>query len=473
MKEIRIRLALEDGQGQPVSAKETEGLRVRVWTQDCRRYLVFTDRDVRTDDEGDYITTHPDEMDALDSGVVEYAYGYFMPDAPQREITGKVTTDFYWRNAGGMRVPGARVTYAMLEKIQDRAVSEADKTRRDNEATRQHNEETFEKIEADNAATLRGIEADNAQTRRTAEDTAAKTADALKTQAAAIEKALKTQTEEISASVAQARDALVASASEKEAALEAYTAEALGAKADAANVPKLAFIKLWNEACKINGGTGGTCGRYNEETGFFELNGIIDIGLEEAIKIYQLRLTQESAMTARWMDVRGIRVNLNNFYLPYYTTINLSSIATRGEFEVFVASQNTLQPCVASESASYAFQSCYYLKKIIGLISFSRVTQALNIFLECASLEDFRIMDLKISLSLAPSSKVKLDSLKFLVEKATNTSPITITVHPDVYAKLTDDHSNAAVQQTPLDELAQWIQLLSDAAAKNISFATV
>lgn len=60
-----------------------------------------------------------------------------------------------------------------------------------------------------------------------------------------------------------------------------------------------------------------------------------------------------------------------------------------------------------------------------------------------------------------------------MVAKAANTTPITITVHPDVYAKLTGDTTNAAAAALSADELAQWQSLVSAAAAKNISFATV
>ena len=47
-----------------------------------------------------------------------------------------------------------------------------------------------------------------------------------------------------------------------------------------------------------------------------------------------------------------------------------------------------------------------------------------------------------------------------MVEHAYNTSPVTITVHADVYAKLTDESNT------------DWHALMTSAAAKNITFAT-
>ena len=62
--------------------------------------------------------------------------------------------------------------------------------------------------------------------------------------------------------------------------------------------------------------------------------------------------------------------------------------------------------------------------------------------------------------------------MQYLVTNAANTSPITVTVHPDVYAKLTGDTTNAAAAALTSDELAQWTALVTTANSKNISFAT-
>ena len=63
--------------------------------------------------------------------------------------------------------------------------------------------------------------------------------------------------------------------------------------------------------------------------------------------------------------------------------------------------------------------------------------------------------------------------MQYLVNKAYNgTKAITITVHPDVYAKLTGDTTNAAAAALTADELAQWQAILAAAAAKNITIAT-
>lgn len=50
--------------------------------------------------------------------------------------------------------------------------------------------------------------------------------------------------------------------------------------------------------------------------------------------------------------------------------------------------------------------------------------------------------------------------------------PRVITVHPDSYAKLTGDTTNAAAAALTEEELAQWMQIVTDAAAKKITFIT-
>ena len=82
------------------------------------------------------------------------------------------------------------------------------------------------------------------------------------------------------------------------------------------------------------------------------------------------------------------------------------------------------------------------------------------------------IRNLKISLDLSKCPLIDLTSWQGLVSRAANTDAITVTVHPDVYAKLTGDTSNAAAAALSADELAQWQALVATAAAKQITFAT-
>lgn len=114
-------------------------------------------------------------------------------------------------------------------------------------------------------------------------------------------------------------------------------------------------------------------------------------------------------------------------------------------------------------TAQYMFNNCTALTNIYGVLDLGTITNASNlnqIFANDYYLSQVHIANIKADLSLASCSKISIDSISYLVQNAANTTPITITVHPDVYAKLTDEAN------------AEWHQVLIDAAAKNINFAT-
>ena len=89
------------------------------------------------------------------------------------------------------------------------------------------------------------------------------------------------------------------------------------------------------------------------------------------------------------------------------------------------------------------------------------------------NLEVLGISNLKISLDLSKCPLINLASWQGMVNNAANTEGITVTVHGDVYAKLTGDTTNAAAAALSAEELAQWQGVVTAATGKNITFATV
>lgn len=106
-----------------------------------------------------------------------------------------------------------------------------------------------------------------------------------------------------------------------------------------------------------------------------------------------------------------------------------------------------------------AFYGCTNLRKVYGL-SHLRTNIDSTTFQGCSKLEYVGITHLRGNLDLRWSPLLGADSLRFLVSNADNTSAVTITVHAEVYAKLTDP------------ALAEWSGLIAEAAAKNITFIT-
>lgn len=102
------------------------------------------------------------------------------------------------------------------------------------------------------------------------------------------------------------------------------------------------------------------------------------------------------------------------------------------------------------------------LKSIIGNFDLTYFTGVTASSFGCPLLKDVHFKGLKSGLDIRHLKSISLASLTYLVNNAANgATAITVTVHAEVYAKLTDEAQ------------ADWFALLTSATAKNISFATV
>ena len=112
--------------------------------------------------------------------------------------------------------------------------------------------------------------------------------------------------------------------------------------------------------------------------------------------------------------------------------------------------------------------------KIIGNINLTYWRESLKSsdYLIAPALTDVSLYHLHNNFDISSLKSISLSSMQYMVNNSTATSPITVTVHPDVYAKLTGDTTNAAAAALTSDELAQWTALATTANSKNISFAT-
>lgn len=106
-----------------------------------------------------------------------------------------------------------------------------------------------------------------------------------------------------------------------------------------------------------------------------------------------------------------------------------------------------------------AFANCRQLKKVVGIMVFKQGAFETT-FANCSNLQDIQIKEAGYNIRLEDSPLLTLESFQYLVENATNTSAITVTVHADVYAKLTDPQQ------------AEWYAVNTAAQGKQISFAT-
>ena len=252
------------------------------------------------------------------------------------------------------------------------------------------------------------------------------------------------------------------------------------------------FIDRWNEAWKIGGVQ---YGKYDPDNAPdaghpFQGNGLW-MTYEEAIPILELapfcRLEfgdDSFKYRFRFMGQRGtynprtlVPFNLYSVNAPVGSADYMFEQWVDTNLEVLVFHENTPPNGVRVMFTSYkkTFSRCKNLHTIKGLSlrGVSNSNNTAGMFDYCAKLQNLTASFLNCDVSLKDSPLLTRESIVYLVQYASNTKPITVTVHPDVYAKLTGDTTNAAAAALSTEEAAQWQQLVTDAAAKKISFATV
>ena len=109
-------------------------------------------------------------------------------------------------------------------------------------------------------------------------------------------------------------------------------------------------------------------------------------------------------------------------------------------------------PICTVNNLNTAFRGCLSLKKIMNLYLAAECS-TVDAFTNCNKLTHPMIQKLQSSISFTNSANLAMDALDFIVDKAANTTPITITLHPNAYARLTDE-------------------LIEKASARQITFAT-
>lgn len=203
------------------------------------------------------------------------------------------------------------------------------------------------------------------------------------------------------------------------------------------------FIDMFNEAA-------GDDGYARLENGVFDckLNGV-PLTYEEAIEVYasyplcKHRNPTRQAMFAGTSDKTLFPINTDSFLATNYLEAFLSChnlVAVK-----FITASNN--PIVAISGGQNMFKNCESLKYIYGTLVFGSGSNLSGVFEYCQSLEEVRIKNLGKSLQIAQSPKLSLDSVAFMVQNAANTSPITITLHTDVFAKLTGELLAAAAEK--------------------------
>lgn len=182
---------------------------------------------------------------------------------------------------------------------------------------------------------------------------------------------------------------------------------------------------------------------WNADTGFFELNTLVDIGYREMINIYQ----QSLPFIARVL-MKGDAYNVFGQGRPR-TYLQITVDKTSIDFGL----NKNLEVLNFYQCDDPTFNWYYNiaLRKIIGLIK-TRSNLNLN---PLPALEEVTVVltTTAKTVSLQGSPNLSLASLQYMVDNSDRVISATVTLHPDAYARLTEE-------------------LIAAAAEKNIVFAT-
>ena len=243
-----------------------------------------------------------------------------------------------------------------------------------------------------------------------------------------------------------------------------------GAKGERGDDWLMLFKKMWRAACgwRNNYGAWTSYGTFNDATGFCELYDLTNITIDEALEMMQYRSMTLYADYNRSTVEQGMRA-----YLPIRVSSGSRSYDQRysANFRLEV-----LHIAGSATSMQGIFNNCYKLRKVyegISLWLIQNAGQLSNAFYGCTALEEIQLHSCQHDISFQWSPKLNTHTLNFLITNRSGTAPFTVTVHPDVYAKLTGDSANAAFSSLADADKARWTALLPLASSKNISFATV
>lgn len=201
--------------------------------------------------------------------------------------------------------------------------------------------------------------------------------------------------------------------------------------------------------------------KYNEATGYYELNGLTDITEEEMRICYK-----DSAylyLAYSWRYIAAYSKLRTNIPMKSYARWILKTDITQsfegcGLLEVVDLYTINLGHQLDCSACASAFKNCKKLRIVKGvdLTHCTTPESVLNVFSNCTSLETIEIFNLVVNISFNDSPLLSKESVIHLISKAKPTSTITITLHPTTYAMATaDPEIQAELEKQPNISLAE------------------
>lgn len=226
--------------------------------------------------------------------------------------------------------------------------------------------------------------------------------------------------------------------------------------------PPQVFVDQWNAAC-------GEYGSYNAATGYFELNGLADISYEQAVTIMEQSTAYGRVMpqgSGAYHSGYGMDCKARTLY-----PIMLYNSRTHAGCAFMSAKCEALRFVSKASHVTFgwwycSFRNCTKLRAIYGALRMEQggAAQITSTGLESCFYNTPLLEELSLAISVSADfsgcPKLSLASFQYMVTNRQGSDAITIKVHPDVWAKLTDADN------------ADWSALMEAAAQKSISFVS-
>lgn len=194
----------------------------------------------------------------------------------------------------------------------------------------------------------------------------------------------------------------------------------------------------------------------------YGLNGLTDITFKEAVNIVTV-CWNYSPISSSFFKGKSLRTNLPpiNIQFAYLVPSNYIVTCSMSVVNLWYGqlSPDSIHSCSSLVQIGLEDKPLYDICYKSG-----------TFFTNCGKLEIvYGAIRGNNNFSVQTNAKLTLENFRYWVDHSYNTSPITITVHADVMAALTGEASAYPFNGGSRE---QWTQLVTDAQAKQITFAT-
>lgn len=194
--------------------------------------------------------------------------------------------------------------------------------------------------------------------------------------------------------------------------------------------------------------------KYNEATGYYELNGLTDITEEEMRAIYTQwqKDVGTAARNTGWLSLPpNMRTNLPSLYRADLISALSNSIGGASVEVLCIAEQsNDTRVMYVASTQAVAQNNMPKLRRVIGIWRYNDNNPSnFNFsygqpFAKCPLLEEIRMARINKSHTFAVSPNLSKESVLYMITNANPPSEaavgsITITLHPTAYTRLKDD----------------------------------